>query len=99
MGINAIKLGLADQLKIISQKLIQLFYDVDSPIFGSIIMTITLIGDSIMLMTKSEENVNIILNSGDIVLLSGEARKCWKHIIKNVTDPRRISVTFRTLAK
>lgn len=38
-------------------------------------MTITLIGDSIMLMTKSEENVNITLNTGDILLLSDEARK------------------------
>ena len=72
---------------------------IDSPIFGSIIITITLIGDSIMLMTKSEENVGITLNPGDIVLLTGEARKCWKHSIKNLTDPRRISVTFRTLAK
>lgn len=72
---------------------------IDSLIFGSIIITITLIGDSIMLMTKSEENVGITLNPGDIVLLTGEARKCWKHSIKNVTDPRRISVTFRTLAK
>ena len=62
-------------------------------------MTITLIGDSIMLMTKSEENVGITLNTGDILLLSDEARKKWKHSIKNVTDPRRISVTFRTLDK
>lgn len=72
---------------------------IDSLIFGSIIITITLIGDSIMLMTKSEENVGITLNPGDIVLLTGEARKCWKHSIKNLTDPRRIFVTFRTLAK
>lgn len=32
LGINSIKLGLANQLKIISQKLIQLFYGVDIPI-------------------------------------------------------------------
>jgi hypothetical protein len=32
LGIKAIKIGLADRLKVISQKLIKLFYDIDIPI-------------------------------------------------------------------
>lgn len=69
----------------------------DSSIFGSPIMTITLIGDCIFTMSNGKEEINYNLNPGDIVLLSGEARKSWKHCVKKIKDPRRISVTFRTI--
>jgi alkylated DNA repair dioxygenase AlkB len=74
----------------------------DNFIFGSPIMTITLSSICTMVMSQTgEEEIPITLEAGDIVLLRGEARKNWRHSIKRIgnRNPRRISVTFRNIAR
>lgn len=77
----------------------------DNLCYGPIIATISLISSATMSMI-SKRKMDITLNSGDIVLLQDDARYCYKHTIGkmkqgnlNKEDPRRISVTFRTIAE
>jgi alkylated DNA repair protein (DNA oxidative demethylase) len=71
----------------------------DSPIFGPVVMTVSLGSSATMLMTLAKhEPYRIVLNHGDLVTLTGEARTRWKHEILpgSGKDFRRVSLTFRT---
>jgi len=80
----------------------------DSYIFGGIIATLTL-GNSLPIYFKKDE-VEVIVSpqSGDLIVMSGSARKEWTHSIPNrksdlddsgnrVKRGTRISITFRTI--
>lgn len=77
----------------------------DHRCFGEVIMTISLIGScSMEIISPDNKIIQYRLEPGDIVLLEGEARYKYKHAIKNMkyadvdpSDPRRISLTYRTV--
>lgn len=80
----------------------------DSRVFGDTIATLTL-GDSLPIyFTKGDQEVIVRPKSGDVVVMTGSARKEWKHCIPNrktdlddsgrrVQRGIRISITFRTV--
>jgi alkylated DNA repair dioxygenase AlkB len=77
---------------------------IDNLCFGPTVITISLISSCTMEIS-SKNKQDFRLNSGDIVLLQDDSRYAYKHSIKNIKcsdcsdkDPRRVSVTFRTLS-
>ena len=84
---------------------------VDRQCFGPVVATISL-GDAWHMVLRPlrgspSETKQILLQVGSVLILSGDARYCWKHGIsprKNERDARglrrrerRVSVTFRTV--
>jgi alkylated DNA repair dioxygenase AlkB len=83
----------------------------DSPNFGPVIVSISLLQPCNMKFTRGTESHTMTLMPRSILIMSGEARSEWKHQIpsrKTVTladgstyrkseDYRRISLTYRTL--
>ena len=77
----------------------------DSRVFGPIIMTLSLCGKAEMVFSREDyEPYTVKLKPGTCVLLSSDSRYKWKHMIKNLKrsdvdheDPRRISLTYRTV--
>ena len=86
---------------------------IDSTAFGERIVSISLGSTCIMDFIHNPivhgrcNTVNVVLNPGDLVLMTGESRYKWKHqIIARKTDmidgkrqyrQRRVSLTFRNL--
>lgn len=85
---------------------------IDNLSFGPIIISISLLADTVMVFTRNSEVFERLLPRRSFVMLSGPARYEYKHSInKNVTyisptthlkvtkphDYRRISLTYRTL--
>lgn len=83
----------------------------DANIFGSVVVSISLLEEAEMIFTRESERFSMILEPGSILVMFGEARYEWKHEIKptktyykngvRVTKSanyRRISLTYRTLA-
>lgn len=78
----------------------------DSPIFGDIIMSLSLGSSCVMVFTgPNNERIDVHLDRKSLVVMSGEARGKWKHEIparksdvlsgNKVVRERRISFTFR----
>jgi alkylated DNA repair dioxygenase AlkB len=84
---------------------------VDSSKFGPEIVTISLGSTCIMTFSNMDRNkcVDIWLEPGDLMRLTGDARQRWCHQIRprkrdsyqgrNVIRQRRISLTFRTVVR
>lgn len=71
---------------------------IDSPLFGPVVASLSLLSDTIMKLGKyNEEEKEILLEKNSLLILSGEARKDWWHMIPNVKE-KRYSITFRTIA-
>ena len=72
----------------------------DAKCFGPIIITVSLGSPMTMVMSRSGyEPFSVILEGGDIVALTGEARSQWKHELLPDSSQgfRRISLTYRTI--
>jgi len=72
----------------------------DASCFGPVIVSISF-GDSMDMIFSnpaSSDKYSIILNNGDVLVMSGEARNVWKHETKCSTsiNYRRVSLTYRT---
>jgi alkylated DNA repair dioxygenase AlkB len=78
---------------------------IDKPCFGSVVMTVSLLGNCRMTFSrKNRASVTLDLGPGDIVLLEDEARYEYQHEIERILvrdvsrhDPRRVSITYRTV--
>ena len=70
---------------------------IDSKQFGDVVMTFSLGDSADMIMRRGNEIYTLTLNSGDIVILTGQSRYEWTHEIKSTTKIgfRRVSITFR----
>jgi alkylated DNA repair dioxygenase AlkB len=73
---------------------------IDSPgCFGPTIVTLSLGSPMVMRMSRAGQDVDILLEGGDVVVLRGPARDAWRHSL--LPDPSadflRVSVTFRTV--
>lgn len=77
----------------------------DNLCFGPVVMTVSLKGTCVMDFSLARSSTSLTLEPGDVLLLEEDARYAYKHGIKGVqykdvdpNDPRRVSLTFRTLA-
>lgn len=84
----------------------------DSPVFGPIIVSISLLAPTVMIFSRGENRILVDLPPRSALIMSGEARSEWRHEIPSrVTlthadgsteskpaNYRRISLTYRTTA-
>lgn len=80
---------------------------IDSPVFGGVVISVSLLSDVSMSFQKEGITVEQILARRSALILSGEARSQWKHSIdKRYKDRidgclksrgRRLSITLRSL--
>jgi len=83
----------------------------DSSVFGPIIISISLGSPAIMIFSRDNQKIPVVLEPGSLLMMTGEARYHWKHeISSNLTlvypdghkeikpeNYRRISLTYRTV--
>lgn len=71
---------------------------IDAPCFGPIIITISLGSAMTMRFTNGSQIYDLILDGGDMIILSEDARYKWKHelLADNNENFKRISLTYRT---
>ena len=71
---------------------------VDNKQFDWYIISLSLNSNSIMIFTKNEDEVDVLINRRSLVILTEESRYSWKHSIKgsNVKN-KRISITYRNV--
>jgi alkylated DNA repair dioxygenase AlkB len=77
----------------------------DAKIFGPFIISYSLGDNVIMKFTKSNEQYNLLLEEGSLLIMHDEARNSWKHEIspsstkyhdsRDSDNYRRISITYR----
>lgn len=86
---------------------------IDNMVFGPVIMGLSIGADAVMVFERGTERFECFLPRRSLMMMQGPARKEWKHgIEKRVTytdntgakitkpsDYRRISLTYRELAK
>lgn len=67
--------------------------------FGPKIVTLSVGSSMTMRFTRNKEKLDIVLNSGDFLIIEAEARYEWKHELLPVHDPNfyRVSLTYRTI--
>ena len=72
---------------------------IDAKCFGDKIVTISFGSTMTMRMSYNNQKINIPLENGDLILLSGEARHLFKHELLPVKNSNfyRVSITFRTI--
>ncbi len=82
----------------------------DSPVFGPVIMSISLLSPTVMTFTRGESKILVDLPPRSALIMSGEARSEWRHEIparvtlthadgsteSKPANYRRISLTYRT---
>ena len=77
------------------------------PCFGGIVASLSMLSACVMVFERGPGRIEVDLQPGSLILLTGEARYQWKHSIAAVTHDRidgrdrprtrRISATFRTV--
>lgn len=70
---------------------------IDSKHFGPVIVSISLNQEAYMTFTRGNQKIDMLLPRRSILILTGEARYEWQHSLRNGSDNRRISLTFRTV--
>ncbi len=68
--------------------------------FGPVVATVSLGSSMTMRFTRSQfEPYDIVLQAGDVVVLSGDARYKWSHELIGISaeDFHRISITVRSV--
>lgn len=81
---------------------------IDSLTFGPIVASLSLLSSVIMELKRGDEQVNLVLTPGSLLVLRGMARNEWSHgitarktdVIHNrvISRQRRLSVTFRMVS-
>ena len=82
---------------------------IDSPVFGEIIISLSLGSDCLMNFTRDTKIIPVRLRKKSLVSISGDARYNYQHGIRSVMKDTfedginkrgtRYSITFRTIAK
>lgn len=69
----------------------------DASVFGPTIASLSLLGDTLMVLGHSHIEHKVDLKRRSLVVLTDEARSRWYHCIPPVKE-KRISITFRTIS-